>query len=207
MDYEALERRLASRRPGPLNVTRQFAVFVPVVSQGGVPSLLFEVRGKHLRRQPGEICFPGGALDPGETAEQAALRELEEELGVEKEKTRIFGPLDYLQTRQRRVIYPILGSLEHSGGYRLSEAEVERVFYVPVDQLAEPEEYARLTLEVVPEFSPVDLGLSPDYRWEKGEEVFPVYRIPEEKVVIWGFTARIAHQAACFLAGREHRWE
>ena len=48
----------------------------------GTPNIIFEVRGKNLREQPGDICFPGGKIDKDETPKEAVIREIEEELGL-----------------------------------------------------------------------------------------------------------------------------
>ena len=55
----------------------EFAVLAPLVRVDGETHLLFEVRALHMRRQPGEVCFPGGQIEEGETPLEAAVRETE----------------------------------------------------------------------------------------------------------------------------------
>ena len=78
-ELERLERRFAGHVPGLLGARHSYAVLCPLVETEDGLSLLFEVRSASLRRQPGEVCFPGGAAEPGEDAAACALRETEEE--------------------------------------------------------------------------------------------------------------------------------
>ena len=82
---EALYRRYESYTPGLLGLRRNYAVLCPFVERNGEPHVLLEVRAKELR-QGGEVCFPGGAMEAGETAAECALRETEEELGIPHER-------------------------------------------------------------------------------------------------------------------------
>ena len=71
-----------TRRPGMIGEEkfRQYAVLVPLINISGVTYLIFEKRSNKLKRQPGEICFPGGKLEENETMQECAVRETEEEL-------------------------------------------------------------------------------------------------------------------------------
>ncbi|WP_288160786.1 NUDIX hydrolase, partial [Streptococcus pneumoniae] len=69
------------------------AVLVPLVQVNGEWHILFEVRSLIMRKQPGDISFPGGKLDGSETAQEAALRETHEELGIPPESVEILGQL------------------------------------------------------------------------------------------------------------------
>lgn len=89
--------------------------------------MVFEVRAGSLKTQPGEICFPGGAVERGETPKQAAVRETMEELLINRCQIRVIAPLDVLEAPGAMEISPFLGALQ---GYRwsYSEAEVDHTF-------------------------------------------------------------------------------
>ena len=74
MDLEKLKRSLLGRTPGLMDATGQYSVLVPLVEREGGLSLLYEVRAGSLRRQPGEVCFPGGRLEPGEVCTSIRMR-------------------------------------------------------------------------------------------------------------------------------------
>ena len=93
---EALEIAELIRRNNELKKAepkRGASVLIPLVWKDGEPHLLFEVRAYDLKVQPGEVCFPGGRIEEGETPQDAVLREVSEELFVRKEQVRILGLL------------------------------------------------------------------------------------------------------------------
>ena len=75
-----------------LPVKRRNAVLIPLVEKEGELHILFEVRQAGIR-QGGEICFPGGMIEEGETAEEAAVRETAEELLIPAEKIEVIAPM------------------------------------------------------------------------------------------------------------------
>lgn len=182
-------------QPKPLGMKSRFAVFVPLVYLEGELHLLFQVRGKNMRRQPLEICFPGGKMESGETPTQTALREMEEELGISP--TKIYGETDFLVLRTGEVIYPVLGQIPHESKIIFNEEEVESVFYVPVAELKKQKEELTLKLEPIPQFSKESLSLKENYEFRSGEETFHVYRVDNK--VIWGMTGRITDYVLSFL--------
>ena len=185
---------LTGRTPGLLEAKRNFAVLVPLVRGKDGYSLLYEVRARKMRRQPGEVCFPGGKMERDETPVMAALRETKEELGLKPGSVRVLGQLDFLAPRGNSILYPVLGLVEEEALERLTlnPAEVEETFRVPLDRLltAQPEEYSyRLIPEMDEDFPYELLGISSDYHWQIGKESGPIY--PWEGKIIWGMTARI----------------
>ena len=195
MNLANLEQTLKARTPGLMDSRRAYAVLVPLVEHRGELHLLYEVRARTLRRQPGEVCFPGGRMEPGETAEECALRETWEELGIPSEQIRLLGRLDFIAHRASFLMQPVLGVVD-SGALtphlRPNPAEVEEYFLVPLSHLleTEPVEY---TYELIPapaENFPYELiGIPRDYRWQHGWENVPVY--PWQGRAIWGLTGRI----------------
>ena len=113
--------------PGLMNARAAYAVLVPVVcEEGKEPALLFEVRAKTLRRQPGEVCFPGGRLELGETPVQCALREAGEELGIPAGAVEVIGALDFLAHQSGFLMHPVLAKVNGVGmdGQRINADEV-----------------------------------------------------------------------------------
>ena len=84
------------------------AVLLPILEIEEQKSILFEIRSEHLDRQPGEICFPGGKVEEGETPRETAVRETSEELGISPGSIDILGPLDILVAPLGTVIYPYI---------------------------------------------------------------------------------------------------
>ena len=194
MNRDALQTLLQNREPGLMDATGRYAVLVPLAQGPKGPSLLYEVRAKTLRRQPGEVCFPGGRLEKGERPEQCALRELEEELAIPPAAVQVLGRLDLIAHRANFIMYPILGWVEDWGISRLSPspAEVEETFFVPLSHLKQnpPLEYTYQLMPTPAENFPYDvIGIPRDYKWQPGGENVPVY--PWEGRAIWGLTGRI----------------
>ncbi len=194
MNRDALQTLLQNREPGLMDATGLYAVLVPLAQGPKGPSLLYEVRAKTLRRQPGEVCFPGGRLEKGERPEQCALRELEEELAIPPAAVQVLGRLDFIAHRANFIMYPILGWVEDWGISRLSPspAEVEETFFVPLSHLKQnpPLEYTYQLMPTPAENFPYDvIGIPRDYKWQPGGENVPVY--PWEGRAIWGLTGRI----------------
>ena len=195
MNLANLEQTLKARTPGLMDSRRAYAVLVPLVEHRGELHLLYEVRARTLRRQPGEVCFPGGRMEPGETAEECALRETWEELGIPSEQIRLLGRLDFIAHRASFLMQPVLGVVD-SGALtphlRPNPAEVEEYFLVPLSHLLETES-VEYTYELIPapaENFPYELiGIPRDYRWQHGWENVPVY--PWQGRAIWGLTGRI----------------
>ena len=106
-----LSRWLNDREPTLMDAPARYAVLVPLVEQAGQLHLLYEVRAATLRRQPGEVCFPGGRIEGAETPEQCALRETREELGISPDKIQLLGRLDFIAHRANFIMYPILAQL------------------------------------------------------------------------------------------------
>ncbi|TLS38172.1 NUDIX hydrolase [Pseudalkalibacillus caeni] len=171
------------------------AVFLPLIEKNGEVHVLFEVRAKHMRRQPGEICFPGGKVDLADKDEQsAAIRETCEELGVTKDQIKPLASLDYVVTSFRSMIYPFVGVIEADAQLSLNQAEVHEVFTVPLQFFIEkPPDCHTIELHIKPEET-FPFHLIPngeDYKWSRGS--FDEYFYHYENYVIWGLTARILH--------------
>lgn len=171
------------------------SVLVPLVDMDGVPSILFEVRAQTLHRQPGEICFPGGKYECKDASfAVTAVRETCEELGLTASDIIVLGELDKLVTFAGLILHPFLGKLKDVGKLKISRAEVESVFTVPLAFL----------LHCTPKLGYMHLGDKPreDFPfalvpqrmegWRTRKE-YAVYFYEYEDKIIWGLTARMLH--------------
>jgi 8-oxo-dGTP pyrophosphatase MutT (NUDIX family) len=100
-------------------------------------ALVLEVRSPRLRTQPGEVCLPGGGMEPGETPVQCAVREACEELGIAAADINVIGQTDYVLHRTGQIIYPVLAQAEPGLPERIRSApdEVSEVFTLPLSWL------------------------------------------------------------------------
>jgi 8-oxo-dGTP pyrophosphatase MutT (NUDIX family) len=110
LDRELLATRMAGfdRRTHPLDDKRHAAVACCIIADAGGPGLLVTTRTSTLRAHAGQWALPGGRLDPGETVEQAARRELLEELGLAVSGADVMGFLDDYPTRSGYLITPVV---------------------------------------------------------------------------------------------------
>ena len=190
-DFQA---RWTGHVPGIQDITRAYGVLVPLVEGPEGLSLLFAVRADTLGRQPGEVCFPGGKVEPGEEPRHCAIRESWEELGIPSDQVDVIGPLDLVVHPGRFVLYPFLGVLSSQAMECLqpNPDEVKETFLVPVSWLTAhpPEIYTyQLNPQVGEDFPYERIGFPDGYRWRGGEITVPIYAWPEHP--IWGLTGRM----------------
>ncbi|HPZ60099.1 MAG TPA: CoA pyrophosphatase, partial [Bacillota bacterium] len=128
-------------KPGPLGYYRYYSVLVPLVERNDEPHILYEVRAETLRTQPGQVSFPGGRIEDGETPEECAIREACEELCIQHSDIEIISPLDYLHTYSNFTMYPFLGTIDYDACSKVtaSREKVKEIFFVPVSYLMETE--------------------------------------------------------------------
>lgn len=114
---------------GPINA----AVMVPLCWHQHQWCFLITRRSLTLRHHPGQLSFPGGRIDLGETPWQAAQRELFEETGIDGEFVELWGELPAINTSTGYLVQPYLAQLKAGYELSLSQSEVESVLYIPVD--------------------------------------------------------------------------
>jgi 8-oxo-dGTP pyrophosphatase MutT (NUDIX family) len=115
---------------------RRAAVLILIYPGHAGPSLPLTVRPATLPTHGGQVSLPGGALDAGESVEAAALREAEEEIGVNPASVHVLGILSTLWIPiSNFILTPIIGITPHPPAFRLHEAEVDDLIEMPVDHL------------------------------------------------------------------------
>lgn len=152
---------------------RDAAVLVPVVDDGDEAKVIFTQRTTTLRKHSGQIAFPGGAIDAEDaSAERAALREAEEEIGLAPIFVEPVGRLpQYLAATGFRIT-PVLSVVKRGFTLKLNPHEVDEVFEVPLSFLMDPKNHQRGSRV-----------------WDGAERHF--YRLPYQDRNIWGITASI----------------
>lgn len=114
------------------------AVLVPIV-HGGVPGVLLTLRAAHLKNHPGQVAFPGGRTEAGDaSAEAAALREAQEEIGLQPGHVELAGRLPDYVTGTGYRITPVLGLLPAGLALSPCEDEVAAIFTLPLSVLLDP---------------------------------------------------------------------
>jgi mutator protein MutT len=121
---------------------RLSAVLVALADGEHGAEVLLTRRSMDLRHHRGEVSFPGGRVDPGETPIEAARREATEEVALDPTLVEVVGELEHLNTAvSRSYIVPVVGRLAAPVALRPSSPEVERVFWLPLAELVRPDTY------------------------------------------------------------------
>lgn len=140
---ESIAENLAGFSPRSIEdaTLRQAAVALVVVEEtdGEQACLLLTLRPRTIKRHSGQYALPGGRLDQGETSEEAALRELDEELGLTLAPAQVLGHLDDYPTRSGFRITPVVAWAVAATALRPDPGEVAKVFRIPLEELVRPE--------------------------------------------------------------------
>lgn len=157
----------AALLPAP---ARPAAVLAAIVLRDDDAVLLLTQRAGSLRDHSGQVAFPGGKIEPGESPLDAALREAEEEIGLTRDKIEILGCLDLYQTSTGFRVFPLVGLARPPLGLAVNRQEVDDVFETPLSFLMNATNHQRHFRE-----------------WQGKRRQF--YAMPYENHYIWGATA------------------
>ena len=111
------------------------AVLVPIIMHPSGATVLFTKRTEHLAKHAGQVSFPGGRMEPGETPEQAAVRETEEEVGLRPDFVTPVGRLAQYVTITRYRVTPVVALVQPGFVLSLQADEVAEAFEVPLPYL------------------------------------------------------------------------
>jgi 8-oxo-dGTP pyrophosphatase MutT (NUDIX family) len=162
-------------REGLAAIATPAAVLVPIVARPEGATLLLTKRASALRRHAGQVAFPGGRIDPeDESPLAAALREANEEIGLDRTSVTPLGYLDPYLSHSGYRILPLVAMVTPPFAIVPNPDEVEEAFEVPMDFLMQPANHQQHT------------------RTREGiSRIF--YAMPFEQRNIWGVTAGILH--------------
>lgn len=150
---------------------RAAAVLIALFDRGAGAQIVLTRRADHLMKHPGQIAFPGGRIDPDDSGPAAAaLREAEEEVGLDPADVQLLGALGAYVTRTGYHVTPIIGWITPPQGYVLDPEETAEAFEAPLDAMIAP---ANRRISV----------------YDDGATQRRFYEIPWAGRIIWGATA------------------
>ena len=169
------------------------AVLIPIITIENQLHLLFQVRSKKLKWQPGDICFPGGRVEAtDDNPEYTAKRETFEELGITIDQITILGQLPKFIASLGMMIYPFVAKIESLDNLLLNQDEVESIFTVPLEWFInhQPKQATMLVGFKPDDNFPFELVPNRTANWQQKSQ-HDVYFYKYENFVIWGLTAQI----------------
>jgi 8-oxo-dGTP pyrophosphatase MutT (NUDIX family) len=159
------------QRLSGIETFRPAAVLV-ALTEKDEPGMLLLHRPSTMRSHPGQIAFPGGGMDPGETPIEAALREAHEELGIDPAKVRVIGESDVYKTHSGFEITPVLGVVPPDIEITPNPTEVAQWFEAPAGFVLDPANHRQQWVE-----------------WEGAQRAYNEIIWNEHN--IWGITAAL----------------
>ncbi|MDO4535833.1 MAG: CoA pyrophosphatase [Clostridium perfringens] len=187
------------------NDFKRAAIILPLIKRGDKFNILFELRTDKLTTNPGEVCFPGGSIEKGETPLEAALRECYEEVGTRNEQVKVVSPLDIFISNNNILIHPFLAYIDESAKFTLSEDEVKEVFEVPLEDLLNTEQISvnnNVVIEHGENFPYEFVKNDKNHKFKTG--VYRTVFYKYENYFIWGITGRILENFLDFIKTHEN---
>jgi 8-oxo-dGTP pyrophosphatase MutT (NUDIX family) len=186
-----IEKILKDRRVVPMGRYSENAVTILLEGKAGEETVIFEKRSHKLKKQPGDICLPGGRMDLNESAMEAAKREVMEELNIKENDLNYIGAMNYFISPYRTIIYPFVARLNPCE-IKVNEDEVDKILRVPLEFFVESKpmlyelEHGPYLKDDFP-YELIEGGRN--YKFSRGKQSEYFYTYGSD--VIWGFTARI----------------
>lgn len=194
MNLHELEDRFENHKTSwPDN--REASVLIPLIEKEGEIQLLFEVRSSSIV-QGGDICFPGGGKEEGETSEETAVREACEELLVSQDHIKVIAPMHRLVGPGGVIVTSFLGEVKDYAG-TWSKDEIDHVFTLPLEHFLqkEPEVFPAEKVAKPASYFPYEyLPAGRNYHFIPEKKEYRFYRTGQG--TIWGLTADVIY---CFV--------
>jgi 8-oxo-dGTP pyrophosphatase MutT (NUDIX family) len=156
--------------PADRPTLRLAAVLVPIIVHESGPTVLLTRRADHLNSHSGQVAFPGGKVEPGETLIEAALREAEEEVGLDRSFVEVAGFIDPYETGTGFRILPVISFVTPGFSLTADPGEVAEIFEVPLPFLLNADNHERHSVF-----------------WRGKRRAY--YAMPYQGHYIWGATA------------------
>ena len=179
---------------------KRASVLIPLVKENDEYFILFELRSKNMRHQPGEISFPGGKIEENETPKEACIRETCEEIGINEADINIISPLDVYISHANLIIHPYVGIIKNIKNLNINKSEVDHTFLVPISYLLDYDVTCYTNdVKVIPvdDFPYDKIPNKENYKFAEGQ--YPVFFYEYKDYVIWGITAKILENFLEFL--------
>ncbi|KRA97299.1 hypothetical protein ASD83_09120 [Devosia sp. Root685] len=159
------------------------AVLIGLVRRPEGHTVLYTERSPDLRSHSGQVAFPGGKMDAGDAhAGAAALREANEEVGLEPAEANILGYMEPYFTGSNYLITPVIAEVLPSGPFVPNPGEVHSVFEVPLKRILDSASYGR-------------------FRIKRGGKEHSTWQIDHDGHVIWGITANLTRKFRDLILG------
>nr|WP_300003637.1 CoA pyrophosphatase [Tissierella sp.] len=194
LDIYNIKKIIENRKPKCLEKMSKFSVLVPFIKEEGKLNIIFELRAKDLRTQPGEVSFPGGRLEEGETFEEAAVRETMEELNIRRDNIDLIGEFDYLVSYSNMEIHSFIASISGVDVDKIlpNPGEVDHLFTVPLEFFLNNEPngyYLDLETRYNKDFPYNLIPNGKEYNFRSSKRTIYFYEYKD--YIIWGYTASI----------------